>query len=47
VIELDEGPRLLSTVTGCPVDKVACDMRVKVVFDDVTENATLPKFAPA
>jgi uncharacterized protein len=47
VIELDEGPRLLSTITGCPVDKVACDMRVKVVFDDVTTDATLPKFAPA
>ena len=46
VIELDEGPRLLSAITGCPVDKVACDMRVKVVFDDVAPETTLPKFAP-
>lgn len=47
VIELDEGPRILSTVTGIPVEEVACDMPVRVVFDDVTPDVTLPKFAPA
>lgn len=47
VIALDEGPRLLSTVTGCPPGAVACDMPVRVVFDDVTPEVTLPKFAPA
>ena len=44
VIELDEGPRLVSALTGCPVDRVACDMRVRVLFDDVTPDVTLPKF---
>ncbi|MDX1483521.1 MAG: Zn-ribbon domain-containing OB-fold protein [Alphaproteobacteria bacterium] len=47
VIELEEGPRILSTVTGCAPEDVACDMAVKVVFDDVTEDVTLPKFTPA
>ena len=47
VIALDEGPRILSTVTGIPADRVACDMPVRVVFDDVTPDVTLPKFAPA
>jgi uncharacterized OB-fold protein len=46
VIELDEGPRMLSTVVGVAPEKVACDMAVKVVFDDVTADATLPKFTP-
>ena len=46
VIELDEGPRMLSAVVGIPPEKVACDMAVKVVFDDVAPDATLPKFTP-
>jgi uncharacterized OB-fold protein len=47
VIELEEGPRILSALTGIAPEDVACDMAVKVVFDDVTEDVTLPKFAPA
>lgn len=47
VIELDEGPRLLSSIVGIAPERVACDMRVKVVFDDVTPDATLPRFTPA
>jgi uncharacterized OB-fold protein len=47
LIELDEGPRLLSNLTGIAPEDVACDMAVKVVFDDVTPDVTLPKFAPA
>ncbi|MFM2129758.1 MAG: hypothetical protein RL477_1304 [Pseudomonadota bacterium] len=47
VIELDEGPRLLSNITGIAPEKVACDMRVRVVFDDVTPGVALPKFTPA
>lgn len=46
VIELDEGPRILSTLTGVAPEAVACDMAVEVVFDDITEEATLPKFRP-
>lgn len=47
VVELDEGPRLLSAISGIPAEAVACDMRVKVVFDDVADGVSLPKFAPA
>ena len=46
VIALDEGPRILSTLTGIAPEDVKCDMAVKVVFDDVTGDVTLPKFAP-
>ena len=46
VIELEEGPRILSTVTEIPALDVVCDMPVKVVFDDVAPDVTIPKFAP-
>ena len=47
VIELAEGPRLLSTLTGIAPGDVVCDMAVQVLFDDVTQDVSLPKFAPA
>ena len=45
VIELDEGPRMVSNVIGIAPDKVACDMRVEVVFEDIPGDMTLPKFS--
>ena len=47
IIELEEGPRLLSNVIGCAPGDVRCGMPLKVVFEDVTEAVTLYKFAPA
>ncbi len=47
VIELDEGPRMISNVIGIAPDKLACDMRVEVVYQPITETITLPKFKPA
>ncbi|MGH7848318.1 MAG: Zn-ribbon domain-containing OB-fold protein [Candidatus Binatia bacterium] len=46
VVQLDEGPRVMSNVVGCAPDKLTCDMPVEVVFDDVTEETTLYKFRP-
>ena len=46
VIALDEGPRMLSNVVGCPVDKITCDMPVEIVYEDITDEATIPKFRP-
>ena len=47
LIELEEGPRLLSNIIGIPPEDVRCEMKVKVTFDDVTAEATVPKFVPA
>ena len=47
LIELEEGPRLLSNIIGIPPEDVRCEMKVKVTFDDVTPDATVPKFVPA
>jgi uncharacterized OB-fold protein len=44
IIELDEGPRLLSNIIGTPPENVRCDQRVRVVFEE-TDGVTLPKFA--
>jgi uncharacterized OB-fold protein len=44
LIELDEGPRLLSNILGVTHDQVKCEMRVEVVFDDYDEDISIPKF---
>ena len=43
-IQLEEGPRILSNVVGCPPAQVACDMPVEVTWEDITEVFSLPKF---
>jgi uncharacterized OB-fold protein len=47
VVELDEGPRMMTNVVGCAPDEVRIGMRVEVEFDDVTPEVTLAKFKPA
>ncbi|MBM5810397.1 MAG: DNA-binding protein [Gammaproteobacteria bacterium] len=44
VIELDEGVRVVSTITDCPPAELQRGLRVRVVFDAVTEAVTLPGF---
>jgi len=47
LVELEEGPHLLTNIVGCDPREVTCDMAVEVVWDDVTETVSLPKFMPA
>jgi uncharacterized OB-fold protein len=47
LIELDEGPRMISNVIGISPDKITCDLRVKVAFEDIVGERTLPKFVVA
>lgn len=44
IIDLDEGVRMMSNVVECDPEMVRCDMDVTVVFDDITDEITLPKF---
>lgn len=46
LIQLDEGPRMFSNVVGVPPGEVAVGDRVRVVFDPVTEEVTIPRFTP-
>ena len=47
VVELEEGPHILTNIVRCSHDKVKCDMPVQVKWEDVTEDCSLPKFQPA
>jgi hypothetical protein len=45
-VELEEGPRLMTNVVDCAPEDLRCDLPVEVVFDDVTDEISLPKFRP-
>jgi uncharacterized protein len=47
LVELAEGPRLITGITGCPPDEVRVGMPVHAVFREVAEGTTLPYFEPA
>jgi uncharacterized protein len=47
VVQLDEGPRMVSNVLQCEIDAVRVDMPLEAIFDDVTPECTLVKFKPA
>jgi hypothetical protein len=46
VVELIEGPRMLTNVVGCEQSKISCDMSVEIVWEDVTDMVSLPNFRP-
>lgn len=46
LIELDEGPMFGSRIIGCDPHEVKIGMPVEVVFEDITEEFTLPYFRP-
>ena len=47
LVELDEGPKMFSNIVGVPTEAIQVGMPVAVVFDDVTDEFSLPKFRPA
>ena len=47
IVELEEGPRVMTNLTGIKNEDIRPELAVEVVWDDVTEEITLPKFTPA
>ena len=47
IVQLDEGPRIISNVVECDHDQFKVDMPLEAVYDDVTSEWTLVKFKPA
>ena len=49
VVELEEGPRLMTNITGCPQTPQALrlDMPLEVAFEKFDDEITLPLFRPA
>ena len=46
VVELDEGPRLTSTLVNVDERDIRVGMRLQPVFDDVDEHTTLLRYEP-
>lgn len=44
IIRLEEGVRILSNVITNDLDSLECELGVEVLFEDVTDEITLPKF---
>jgi uncharacterized OB-fold protein len=47
VIELAEGPHVVSNILDLPPDQVRIGMAVRVFFERASEDIVLPKFRPA
>src|SRR6476659_5698198 len=41
MVQLDEGPKIISNLVGCPPEDARIDMPVVAVYDDVTPEVTL------
>ena len=49
VVELAEGPRMMTNIVGCPQtpEALQLDMKLKVTFSKQSETISLPFFEPA
>jgi hypothetical protein len=47
LVELEEGPTMMSTLTGCRPEEAFIGMAVTVAFEDWPEGVTMPRFRPA
>ncbi len=47
LVELTEGPRLVTGITGCAPDEVRVGLPVRAVFREVSPGVTIPYFEPA
>ena len=47
IVELAEGPRLVTAITGAAPEEVRVGQRVRAVFREVADGVTLPYFEPA
>ena len=46
-VQLAEGPKMNSNLLGVAPEGIRIGMSVRVVFENVSEDVTLPKFEPA
>lgn len=47
MIQLDEGPKMMTNIVGCNPETVTIGMKVKVAFRDVNDEVAIPIFEPA
>ena len=46
IVKLDEGVQMLTNIVGCDPNEVCIGMPVKVTFEKIDDEFTLPKFMP-
>ncbi len=46
VVELEEGPRMVSMMRDLPMDQLKVDLPVEVLFERASETVVLPYFRP-
>lgn len=46
IIQLDEGPTMMSSLVDCDCESVSVGMIVEVVFEEWSEEISIPKFRP-
>ena len=46
IVQLEEGPRMMSNIVDIDSTELQVDLPVTVVFDQVTDSITLPRFRP-
>lgn len=44
VVQLEEGPRMMSNIVGISSEELRVDLPVKIVFDPVSDTISLPRF---
>ena len=47
VVQLDEGPRVMTNVEGCEFDDLEIGMALRVGFRAISDDVTIPVFEPA
>jgi uncharacterized OB-fold protein len=46
IVELDEGPRVMTNIEGIALDEVRVDLPVVVSFKEISDDVTIPVFRP-
>jgi uncharacterized OB-fold protein len=47
LVQLEEGPRVLTNLRNCVEQDVQVGMPVSLIFEELTPEITLPQFEPA
>lgn len=46
IIDVDDAGRMYAQITDCSPEQLRIGMRVKVHFEDISDDAAIPKFRP-
>jgi len=46
LVQLEEGPTMMSNIVNCDPDQVQIGLAVEVIFEDWSDEISMPKFQP-